>query len=73
MISDYYASGLSGADSCAATVVARTQLPPRFKEGTAIVHAFDVHERAVCTGAANPLSATAVFCRPKTQPGECAV
>jgi hypothetical protein len=58
-ISDYYASGLSGADSCAATVVARTHLPPRFKEGTAIVHAFDVHERAVCTGTANPLSATA--------------
>jgi len=34
-ISDYYAFGLSGADSCAATVVARTHLPPRFKEGTA--------------------------------------
>lgn len=57
-ISDYYASGLSRADSCAATVVARTHLPPRFKEGTAIVHAFDLHERAVCTGTANPLSAT---------------
>jgi len=58
-ISDYYAFGLSGADSCAATVVARTHLPPRFKEGTAIVHAFDLHERAVCTGTANPLSAIA--------------
>jgi hypothetical protein len=56
-INDYFASGLSRADSCAATVVARTHLPPHFKEGTAIVHAFDLHERAVCTGRADPLTA----------------
>jgi hypothetical protein len=56
-ISNYFSSGLNSSDSCAATVVARTHLPPRFTEGTAIVHAFDVHARSVCTGNADPLTA----------------
>lgn len=47
-ISDYYRGGLTRRDSCAATVVARAHLLPRFKEGTRIVTAFDRHERLVC-------------------------
>lgn len=34
--------------SCAAVVVARTHAPPKYREGTPLVHALDVYERAVC-------------------------
>lgn len=36
------------AHSCAAVVVARTHAPPKYREGTPLVHALDVYERAIC-------------------------
>ena len=36
------------AHSCAAVVVARTHAPPKYREGTLLVHAFDLYERAIC-------------------------
>lgn len=34
--------------SCAAVVVARTHAPPKYREGTPLVHALDVYEQAIC-------------------------
>ena len=34
--------------SCAAVVVARTHAPPKYREGSPVVHALDVYERSVC-------------------------
>ena len=34
--------------SCAAVVVARTHAPPKYREGSPLVHALDVYERAIC-------------------------
>jgi hypothetical protein len=41
-------SRFSEPHSCAAVVVARTHAPPRYREGTPLVHALDVYERAIC-------------------------
>lgn len=38
----------SEAHSCAATVVARSSVVPRFHEGMPVVHALDLYERHVC-------------------------
>ena len=42
-------SRFSQPHSCAAVVVARTHAPPKYREGTPLVHALDVYERAVCS------------------------
>lgn len=36
------------AHSCASVVVARTHAPPKYREGTPLVHALDLYERKVC-------------------------
>jgi hypothetical protein len=49
VISDWLAHRrFSATHSCAAVVVARTHAPPRFTEGTPLVHALDLYERQQC-------------------------
>src|SRR3954447_17352920 len=51
VFTDWFAHGrLAASHSCAAVVVARTHAPPRYKEGSRLVHAFDVYERSTCLG-----------------------
>jgi hypothetical protein len=49
VLNDWLAHGrFSQAHSCAAVVVARTHAPPKYREGTPLVHALDLSERRVC-------------------------
>jgi len=51
VISDWLAHDrFAVAHSCAAVVVARSHAPPRFKEGSALVHALDLYENSRCGG-----------------------
>lgn len=57
-ISGYFRSGaVSDHVSCAVAVVARTHLPPRYKEGTAVVAAFDAYESTACARHDDPFTA----------------
>jgi hypothetical protein len=49
VVSDWEAHGrFTEAHTCAATVVARSSVVPRFHEGMPLVHALDLYERRAC-------------------------
>lgn len=49
VVRDWQAHGrFSKAHSCAADVVARSRVVPKYHEGMPLVHALDVYERHVC-------------------------
>lgn len=49
MVNDWLKHGaFTQPHSCAATVVARSDVAPKYREGMPLVHALDLYERKVC-------------------------